>query len=162
MKGVVTSVQVFISHLYNTYTQMFSIDKCKYQMSRLQNIVWTPRMKTLVEMNWLDFDVWLRCHHGLNPGLRILTITSHLLVHVQYTLWYNKSHQKFYWNYALVYGLSRNLMCSFNISWVIWENTSPAGYLVSDEVHRWSWFCVNFDSGGVEGFFGLFLYFACI
>jgi hypothetical protein len=120
------------------------------------NFVWTPRMKTLVEINWLDLDIGLWYHHGLIPGLRMLRIASHLLVHIHYTLWYSKSHQKFCWNYALVYGLSWNLMCSFKISWVIWEHTSTAGYLVTDEINRWwSWFCGYFGRGGLEVFFGM-------
>jgi hypothetical protein len=54
----------------------------------------------------------------------------------------------------LLYGLSRSLMCSFIVSWVICRHTS-AGYLVSDEINRWwSWFCGDFDRGGLEVFFG--------
>jgi len=32
----------------------------------------------------------------------MLTITSHLLGHIQYTLWYSQSRQMFCRNYALV------------------------------------------------------------
>jgi len=132
-------------------------------MSRFQNFVWTLRMKTLVEMNWLDFDVGLWCHHGLNPGLRMWTITSHSFT---YGIPYGAvSHIKSFIEIMhLIYDLSRSLMCNFIISWVICEHTSTAGCLVPYEVNRcWSWFCCDFDRGGVEVFFGQFYVFCmCI
>jgi hypothetical protein len=128
-------------------------------MSRLQNFVWTTRMKTLVDMNWLDLDTGIWCHQVLNSGLRRLIITSHLLVHIHYTLWYSKSYQNFIEVMHLLYGLSRSLMCSFIISWVICEHASTAGYLVSDVNRWWSWFYGDFDRGGVAVFFGRFYVF---
>lgn len=74
------SFHTFTAHMHRWFPLMNTSTKWADSKILSEPKEW----KCLWKWIWLDLDIGLWCQHALNPGLRMLTITLHLLVHMQY------------------------------------------------------------------------------